>query len=78
MENENDLPKSILVVLVLLAVLISVLGTFTVLHEMQKFKPTPVYVNRGEATGKLALEVVNPPQGTFGKIMLYLERTGGN
>jgi hypothetical protein len=75
---DDDLPKSVLVVLVLLAVLISVLGTFTVLHEMQKFKPATVYVDGRSATGRVSLEVQNPYRGVYGKISLNLEKSGGN
>ncbi|MCM2325709.1 MAG: hypothetical protein NDI94_04545 [Candidatus Woesearchaeota archaeon] len=75
---DDDLPKSVLVVLVLLAVLISVLGTFTVLHEMQKYKPATVYVDGSSATGRVSLEVQNPNRGVHGKISLNLEKSGGN
>jgi hypothetical protein len=41
MENNGDLPKSIVVVLVILAVAISVLGTVTVLNELNSLNAAP-------------------------------------
>ncbi len=74
MSNDDNLPKSILVVLVLLAVMISVLGTFTVLHEMKKFQSAPVYGERESSTGRVSLELEDLNKGkTFGKVSLEIK-----
>ena len=74
-DNNNDLPKSILVVLVLLAVMISVLGTFTVLHEMKNFKTAQVYGSENQDSGgRIALELQDMNKGKgFGEVRLGIE-----
>lgn len=78
MNNNDDLPKSILVVLVLLAVMISVLGTFTVLHEMKKFEPAPIYGESQNQAGRVSLELEDMNKGkNFGKVSLRIENPEG-
>ena len=56
----DDLPKSIIVILVVLAVAISVLGTFTVLSEMNRLNSAPVYKGTPVQTAKVTLTVIDP------------------
>lgn len=64
MSQEQDLPKSIIVILVVLAVAISILGTFTVVNEMKKINDaTPVYDGDPSASAKVRFEVVDPNEG---------------
>jgi len=79
MKQENDLPKSIVVVLVVLAVAISVLGTFTVLNEMKNMRVAPIYGEPKSNTGKISLQVEDPGQWkSSGKISLTVEEQEGN
>lgn len=75
MQNEEDLPKSIVVVLVILAVAISVLGTFTVLSEMNKLKTAPEYTGQRVTSGEIKLRVEDPngPTSATGQIILKVE-----
>ncbi|MEM4397283.1 MAG: hypothetical protein QW757_01500 [Candidatus Woesearchaeota archaeon] len=72
-KHEEDLPKSIVVILVILAVLISILGTFTVLTEINKINSAPTVQNINQnQNGKITLKVVNPNEGlsATGKVTL--------
>jgi len=72
MDNADDLPKSIIVILVVLAVAISILGTFTVVNEMKQLKDaTPVYNGEKPTTAKVRFEVIDPNKGssTTGKVI---------
>ena len=59
-KKEDDFPKSIVVILVVLAVAISVLGTFTVLSEISKLNSAPVYTGTRNAAGKVAVTIIDP------------------
>ncbi|MFH2020468.1 MAG: hypothetical protein ABIJ34_03580 [archaeon] len=81
MDKEDDLPKSIIVILVVLAVAISILGTFTVVSEVNKLNSAPVYRGSNSQTAKVSLEVVNPndTDQVTGKIVLsVLKKPEGN
>ena len=79
--KESDLPKSIVVILVVLAVAISLLGTFTVLNEMNNIYAAPKYVEQGtpERAGEIRLVVQDPntPSGALaaatGKITFFVQ-----
>ncbi|MEM2139230.1 MAG: hypothetical protein QXM96_03695 [Candidatus Woesearchaeota archaeon] len=72
-KNEDDLPKSIVLILVILAVLISVLGTFTVLTEINKLNNAQTQNSNNYQNAKITLKVVNPNEkqiGVTGKVTL--------
>ncbi len=79
--KESDLPKSIVVILVVLAVAISLLGTFTVLNEMNNIYSAPKYIEQGtpERAGEIKLVVQDPdaPLGPLaaatGKITFFVQ-----
>jgi hypothetical protein len=78
-KKDEDFPQSIIVVLVILAVAISVLGTFTVLSEINKMKTAPVY-REGSSSGfgEIKLKVQDPnamPNSATGKIIFKIEET---
>ena len=56
----KDIPKSIVIILLVLVVVISVLGTWTVLDEIEKNKVLP----QSSATGQVRLQILNPNQQT--------------
>ena len=62
-KKEEDLPKSIVVILVVLAVAISILGTFTVLNEINRLNAAPVYEGNQMQAGQVSLTVINPNAG---------------
>lgn len=62
-KREDDLPKSIVVILVVLAVVISVLSTFTILSEVNRLNLAPVQKGSPSQTGKIQLQVLNPNEG---------------
>jgi hypothetical protein len=72
---EDDLPKSIVVILVVLAVSISVLGTLTVMHEVKMLRE-PVHSGDNIGKAKVSLTIENPdmyvPKAT-GKVTLTVE-----
>lgn len=76
MQDQDDLPKSIVIILVVLAVVISVLGTFTVLNEVKNLNDAPVY-GPGEDklnSGKISFTLEDPNDHmSTGKITLTLE-----
>lgn len=72
----KDIPKSIVVILLVLVVVISVLGTWTVLDEIEKNKLTP----QSSGTGQVRLNILNPDQEKqesfgSGKISLNIKET---
>ena len=85
-DKENDLPKSIVVILVILAVAISLLGTFTVLNEMNNVYSAPTYERQPQPkqTGEIKLRIEDPyaPGGGLakatGEIVLFYENTEVN
>ncbi len=54
----KDIPKSIIIILLVLVVVISVLGTWTVLDEIEKSKVKP----SSSSTGQVRLQILNPDQ----------------
>ncbi len=76
MENNEDLPKSIVVVLVILAVAISVLGTATVLNELNSLNAAPVWRGTPSQSAKIQLVVAEPVVGqplATGKVTFTVE-----
>ena len=76
---EDEMPKTIIVILVVLAVAISVLGTFTVMNEMNNLRVTPVYKGTPSQSAKVKLTVQDPDvaQGlssATGKVSLTVQR----
>jgi|SaaInlStandDraft_4_1057021.scaffolds.fasta_scaffold272868_1 hypothetical protein len=72
--HEDDMPKSIIVVLVVLAVAISILGTFTVLNEMKELREAPVYSGIQAGTGKISFTLEDPTHHVNnGKISVNIE-----
>jgi len=73
---EDDLPKSIVVILVILAVAISVLGTFTMVHEIKSLNTAPAHESSNKGNAKVSLTVENPeaymPKAT-GKVIFTVE-----
>jgi len=68
----KDIPKSIVVILLVLVVIISVLGTWTVLDEIEKSKIT----QQSAGTGQVRLNILNPDQEkqeSFGSSKVSLE-----
>ncbi len=80
-KKEEDLPKSIIVILVVLAVAISILGTFTVLNEINRLNAAPVYEGNQVQSGKISLTVIDPKEGlatATGKVTFEIKKNGGN
>ena len=77
-KKDEDLPKSIVVILVVLAVAISVLGTLTVLTEMSKLNVAPQYKGASVASGEIRLVIEDPnavrSSSVTGKILLNVEK----
>jgi amino acid transporter len=73
----KDIPRSIVIILLILVIVISVLGTWTVLDEVGKTKSTTY--TQPTATGKVKLNIIAPeerePSQTTGKVILNI---GGN
>jgi hypothetical protein len=80
--QKEDMSKSILVVLVVLAVAISVLGTFTVLSEINKLNSAPIY-SQVNTAAKVSVTIIdpNPSDGaskTTGKVTFTVVKPGEN
>ncbi|NTV23366.1 MAG: hypothetical protein HGA85_03250 [Nanoarchaeota archaeon] len=79
-KREEDLPKSIVVVLVVLAVVISVLGTFTVLSELNRVNQAPLYKGASEQSARVSITVLDHKAGlssATGKVTLRVQRPEG-
>lgn len=77
MEQKDDLPKSVIVILVVLAVAISILGMVAVLTELSTINSAPVYKGSNVASGKIQLKIEDPNAGVnsvTGKITLEIEK----
>ena len=75
-KKEEDLPKSIVVILVVLAVAISILGTFTVLNEISRLNTAPRYEGSPVQSAEIKLTIENPADyipSVTGKIILNVE-----
>ena len=75
MEKEDDLPRSMIVILVVLAVAISVLGTFTVVSEMKSINTAPTYKGQNATTAKVRFEVIDRNEMATGKITFEFIKT---
>ena len=80
---EDDIPKSIIVVLVLLAVFISVLSTITIVSEINKLDKAPVRKDNpnGVAEVRFRMEDPNNPPGSSaatGKVTFRMEEVKEN
>ncbi len=73
MEKEDDLPRSMIVILVVLAVAISVLGTFTVVSEMKNMNTAPTYKGKNATSAKVRFEVLDRNDPITGKITFNFE-----
>lgn len=71
--EENDLPKSIVVILVVLAVVISVLSSFTIMSEINRLNNAPLQQSSTQ-NAKISLQVVDQNNGfsTTGKVVLNI------
>ncbi|MBC8500799.1 MAG: hypothetical protein ISS25_01970 [Nanoarchaeota archaeon] len=69
---KEDISKNTILVLVVLTVVISLLGTWTVINEVNNIKVTSPEVSReAQSSGKIML-TINPPDEveTTGKVVL--------
>ena len=60
MKSNNDFPKSIVVILIILAVFISVFGTWTVLNEINSGRAVVTRDNPVQG-GKVSIGIIDPP-----------------
>jgi hypothetical protein len=76
-KKENDLPQSIIVILVVLAVGISILGTFTVVNELNKLNSARIDRGTPVQTGTIQLNIIDPNAKTYptatGKLVFVVE-----
>ncbi len=56
----DDIPKSIILVLLFITVLISVLGAWTVLDKMNSVQARQVVIMNGDDNAKVSLKVLDP------------------
>ena len=59
-ETKREIPKSIVVILLVLTVIISILGTWTVLDELERAKMAPTVPSNG--VGHVRFRIINPGQ----------------
>jgi len=57
----DDIPKGVILVLLIITVLISVLGTWTVLDQVTNTNVRYVVADRPESTAHIGIKVINPP-----------------
>jgi hypothetical protein len=75
MTSREDLPKSIVVALIILAVFISVFGTWTVLNEINSGRAVVTQDNPVQG-GKVSIGIIDPPSAyatAGGKVSLNIE-----
>lgn len=73
----EDISKNTLLVLVVLTIIISLLGTFTVINEAVKVgssDSSDVGSDRGASQGRVSIEIANQPEpvGATGKVTLEI------
>ncbi len=76
-KKEEDLPQSIVVILVILAVAISILGTFTVVNELNKLNNARVDNGNQLQSGKIQLNIIDPKSlypSVNGKIVFVVDK----
>ncbi|MBN1503329.1 hypothetical protein JW930_07355 [Candidatus Woesearchaeota archaeon] len=74
MAKEGDLPKSVVVVLVVLTIVITLLGTWSVMQEVRRIKEVPPGQNPVQ-TGRISISVRNPQTTQVtGKISVQVKR----
>ena len=68
----EEISKNTIIVLVILTVVISLLGTVTVLNEVNKVKPLTGSHDQPVVSGKVSLTITQPsgPVTTTGKVVL--------
>jgi hypothetical protein len=65
--EKTEISKSVIVVLLVLTVIISILGTWTVLDEMQNVKTVPAIPSREYGDVKLNINNIPGASHTFGE-----------
>ncbi len=78
---DDDISKNTVLVLVVLTIVISLLGTWTVINEASKFRAqnsggSAVSPSGGTAHGKVSITITRPPEpvSTTGKVVLNIVR----
>ena len=75
----GDIPRSVVIILLILVIIISILGTWTVLDEISKTK-SAAGTDQSTATGKVRLNILAPseaePSHATGRVVLDIR--GGN
>ena len=61
MEN-NDISKTVVVVLVILSVLISILGTWVTLSEISNVRPSSVVYKAPAQGGRVSISIISPSE----------------
>ncbi|MBT7391710.1 hypothetical protein HN827_02695 [archaeon] len=73
--KESDLPKSIVVILIVLAVFISVFGTWTIIKEMNSKNLSGTNIESSKENGKVSISILDYKEKTSqatGKVSLEL------
>ena len=61
-QSEGDLSKNTIIVLVMLTLIISILGTWTVLNEVSGIRATASQDSRGPAAANVQLNILSPEE----------------
>ncbi|MBN1275748.1 hypothetical protein JXA12_05685 [Candidatus Woesearchaeota archaeon] len=74
----EDISKNTLLILVVLTIIVSLLGTWTVINEAGKVRAdaAPAVVGEASTTGKVAIDVAAPPEpvSSTGRVVLNIEK----
>lgn len=70
----EDISKNTLLVLVVLTIIVSLLGTWTVINEATKVQGQPVGQTVDSTTGKVSVDVIAPvePVTTTGQVVINI------
>lgn len=79
MTQDNDIPRNVTIVLVILSVIISILGSWTVMQESSRVQ-TSVRPGTPVQKGTVAIQIVEPSEPASvitGQVMLVVDNKGG-
>lgn len=58
--EDTDISKSIIILLVILTVVVSILGTWVILEEISQLQTAPVTAQDGTASGRVNIKIIEP------------------
>ena len=74
MKKQTDIHRSVIILLVVLAVVVSIFGAYSVVSEMKNLNTAPTYNGENSPSAKVKFEVVERNEPATGKVTLNVEK----